>query len=115
MPPQLQHGDLRPLDGLYLHVLGMVHEGPGDGFNQLLHQAPPRERFPARTWKMRSPLRSRGGTRKTCQAGGELSDLLLTEKAAHGIAGLCAQSYPILDAVCVELDLPRFLQLIVRP
>src|SRR5258708_1062052 len=43
-----------------------------------------------------------------------LCDLLQTEKAAHRIAGLCAQADPILDALCVELDLRRLLQWIVR-
>src|SRR5260370_6559586 len=70
MHPQLQHGDLRPLDGLYLYVLGMVHEGPGDGFNQLLHQAPPRELFSARTWEMRSPSGAEGGRVKLARQEG---------------------------------------------
>src|SRR5262249_1507553 len=39
--PQLQYGHLRPFDGLHLHVLGMVDEGPGNGFDQLLHWPPP--------------------------------------------------------------------------
>src|SRR5260370_35885515 len=53
------------------------------------------------------------GTHKF-QEGAELSDLLLTEKAAHGITGLCSQSHPILDALRVELELRRLLQRIVR-
>src|SRR6266851_3897892 len=48
------------------------------------------------------------------QEGAELSNLLLTEKAAHGIAGLCSQSHPILDALRIQLDLRWLLQRIVR-
>ncbi len=40
MHPQFQHGNLRPLDGLYLHVLGMINEGSGNGFDQFLHRVP---------------------------------------------------------------------------
>src|SRR5260370_41000998 len=53
------------------------------------------------------------GTRKF-QEGAELSNLLLTEKAAHRITGLRSQSHPILDALRVELELRRLLQRIVR-
>jgi hypothetical protein len=31
---------LRSFDGLHLHVLRMVHEGPRDGFDQFLHRVP---------------------------------------------------------------------------
>ena len=34
---QLQYRHLRSLDGLHFNVLGMVHKGPGDCFDQLLH------------------------------------------------------------------------------
>src|SRR5258708_2650197 len=40
MHSQFQHGDLRPVDRLHPHFLGMVHECPGDGFNQFLHRVP---------------------------------------------------------------------------
>jgi hypothetical protein len=31
---------LRPVDRFYLHVLGMIHECAGDGFNQFIHRLP---------------------------------------------------------------------------
>ena len=37
MDAQFQDGHLRPFDRFYLDVLGMVHEGSSDGFDQLLH------------------------------------------------------------------------------
>ena len=38
-----------------------------------------------------------------------------TDEAAHGIAGLCADSEPILDAFGIQLDLCGLLERIVRP
>src|SRR5205809_617109 len=40
MHPQLQHRDLRPVDRLHLYILGMIHESPGNGFDQFLHKIP---------------------------------------------------------------------------
>src|SRR5215472_2051177 len=50
---ELQHGDLGSFDRPHLHVLGMVHEGPGDSFDQLLHRAPPREPLSGRDMRVR--------------------------------------------------------------
>jgi hypothetical protein len=40
MHPQLQDSNLRPVDRLHLHVLGMINEGSGNGFDQFLHRVP---------------------------------------------------------------------------
>ena len=96
MHPQLQHGNLRPFDGLHLHVLGMIHEGSGDGFDQILHRVP----------GIRAPTRS---GRANFRKAPKLSDLLLLNETTYGVARLRAKSHPILDAVRIELDLRRLL------
>src|ERR1700687_2031171 len=63
---------------------------------------------------MAPPPTAKPGTRKFRKAL-KLSDLLLFKEAAHRIAGLRAQSHPILDALGVEFDLRRLLQRIVGP
>src|ERR1700737_3524375 len=45
--------------------------------------------------------------------GEQLRDFLLTNEAAHGVAGLCADSEPVLDAVGVELDLGGLFERVV--
>src|SRR5260370_23372887 len=41
---------MRARHGPHLHFLRMVHESPGDGFNQLLHGAPLRTRLSSITY-----------------------------------------------------------------
>jgi hypothetical protein len=41
---KLENRALRLILDRNLHVLWMIHEGPGDGFHQFLHGAPPRLR-----------------------------------------------------------------------
>jgi len=97
MHSQLQHGNLRPFDGLHLYVLGMIHEGSGNGFNQILHRVPGNG-APGET-----------GGRANFRKAPKLSDLLLLKETAYGVARLRAKSHPILDTVRIKLDLRRFL------
>jgi hypothetical protein len=43
----------------------------------------------------------------------QLRDLLLTNEAAHGVAGLRANSKPMFDAFDVKLDLRRLFERII--
>src|ERR1700674_628288 len=82
-------------------------------------RSPKRDQRARTTEKNKPPAPGNGAPRQSrrrtkIRGALRLRDLLQTEKAAHRIAGLGAQTDPILDAFCVELDLRRLLQRIVR-